>query len=453
MLLAYLEQCLCATLQLSSSTIIGLTPVPAVREVIEKAWLWSAPMRFHEILPSLRFQLHGTHSSHGSEAWRLDRDHCSAADFWAIDANNPDCDGRDVYGRPEQNIAAMSDAELERLITREIAPMVDEIGGAAIAVRMDGRTMFFNYGLAERINKRPVTSDTLFNTASIRKVFEATLLAEAINLGELALADRVADYVPELRQGEYISRVTLGQLASHTSGLLLPTDHPPWPDYRYSLSDFLRALNTWTPSEGQQPGKQHTYTHAGYVLLQLALERRFATPIAQLLEQRIFQPLGLLSTSIPATGVDGRAQLEPAFMARAVQGYSLDGHPIGAPGDQQGFFNFPGTGQMFSSARDLALLLAAELGELSIEPPLRDAMATTQHGLFVISPRNTQALAWEINNYGGPVIIDKPGGLNNASTYIGMVTAKKLGIVILVNRGDQYPHEAARERILPALAQ
>jgi beta-lactamase class C len=108
---------------------------------------------------------------------------------------------------------------------------------------------------------------------------------------------------------------------------------------------------------------------------------------------------------------------------------------------------------MFSSARDLAIFLAAELGELSTEPLLRDAMAMTQHGLFVISPRNTQALAWEINDYGGPVIIDKPGGMNNASSYIGMVAAKKLGIVILANPGDQYPHEAVREHILPALVQ
>ena len=43
--------------------------------------------------------------------------------------------------------AAMSDAELERLITREIAPMVDEVGGAAVAARMDGRTTFFNLRL------------------------------------------------------------------------------------------------------------------------------------------------------------------------------------------------------------------------------------------------------------------------------------------------------------------
>ena len=348
--------------------------------------------------------------------------------------------------------AAMSDAELERVITREIAPMADEIGGAAVAVRRDGRTTFFNYGLAERANKRPITLDSLFNVASIRKVFEATLLAQAVNLGELALADRAADYVTELRQGEYISRVTLGQLASHTSGLLLPTDHPPWPDYRYSLPDFLRVLNAWRPSEGQEPGKQRTYTHAGYVLLQLALERRFATPIAQLMEQRVFKPLGLLSTSIPERGRDDRAQLAPALMRRAVQGYSVDGNPIGSPGDQQGYFDFPGTGQMFSSARDLAIFLAAELGELSIDPLLGDAMAMTRRGVFAVSTRSSQALAWEINDYGGLVIIDKPGGLNNASTYIGLVAGKRLGIVILVNRGEQYPHDAARERILPALA-
>ena len=348
--------------------------------------------------------------------------------------------------------AAMSDAALERVITREIAPMADEIGGAAVAVRRDGRTTFFNYGLAERANKRPITLDSLFNVASIRKVFEATLLAQAVNLGELALADRAADYVTELRQGEYISRVTLGQLASHTSGLLLPTDHPPWPDYRYSLPDFLRVLNAWRPSEGQEPGKQRTYTHAGYVLLQLALERRFATPIAQLMEQRVFKPLGLLSTSIPERGRDDRAQLAPALMRRAVQGYSVDGNPIGSPGDQQGYFDFPGTGQMFSSARDLAIFLAAELGELSIDSLLRDAMAMTRRGVFAVSTRSSQALAWEINDYGGLVIIDKPGGLNNASTYIGLVPGKKLGIVILVNRGEQYPHDAARERILPALA-
>jgi beta-lactamase class C len=61
-------------------------------------------------------------------------------------------------------------------------------------------------------------------------VFEATLLAQAVRNGHLRLDDPVAKYVVELQQGGDIRQVTLGQLATHTSGLLLPQDHPPWLD-------------------------------------------------------------------------------------------------------------------------------------------------------------------------------------------------------------------------------
>jgi beta-lactamase class C len=69
-----------------------------------------------------------------------------------------------------------------------------------------------------------------------------------------------------------------------------------------------------------------------------------------------------------------------------------------------------------------------------------------------MSPQNQQALAWEVNDFGGPTIVDKPGGIDNASAYIGMAPADKLGIVILINRGDRNPHEVARHVIVPGLA-
>ena len=50
------------------------------------------------------------------------------------------------------------------------------------------------------------------------------------------------------------------------------------------------------------------------------------------------------------------------------------------------------------------------------------------------------------------MIIDKPGGLNNGSSYVGMVASYKLGIVILANRGNQRPYEIARHSTLPELA-
>jgi beta-lactamase class C len=51
----------------------------------------------------------------------------------------------------------------------------------------------------------------------------------------------------------------------------------------------------------------------------------------------------------------------------------------------------------------------------------------------------------------GVSIIDKPGGLNNASAYLGLVPGRKVGVLWLANRGD-FPYAIARHRILPALS-
>jgi beta-lactamase class C len=74
--------------------------------------------------------------------------------------------GEGAYGQIDQRTVAQ---EIEARLPH------DGIGGAAVAVRIDGRTLFFNYGSADLAQKRPVTSDSLFNIASIRKVFEARL--------------------------------------------------------------------------------------------------------------------------------------------------------------------------------------------------------------------------------------------------------------------------------------
>src|SRR4051812_24827449 len=114
--------------------------------------------------------------------------------------------------------------------------------GVAVVLRLGGHTFFFNYGWADRGNEKPVTTDSLFNLASLRKVFEATLLARSVRDGDLGLEERLAKYVSELQGGGDIRRVTLGQVATHTSGLLLPQDHPPWPDWGYTLPEFIPTI-------------------------------------------------------------------------------------------------------------------------------------------------------------------------------------------------------------------
>jgi beta-lactamase class C len=322
----------------------------------------------------------------------------------------------------------------------------------AVAVHMDGRTLFFNYGMADVARKEPITSDSLFNLASVTKAFLATLLAQAVKRGEVALEDPVAKYVTELQQGGDIRKVTLGELASHTSGLTrVPQQYEPWHRGPYKLPDFIRYLNSWKADDAHQPGKQEIYSNTGFFLLALALQRRFNTPIAKLMEARVLAPLGMSSTVWPVPTANGRGRLAPEFRRRAVQGYNFDAKPVGEPGNQQGVFNWPGTGQMYSSARDMAVFLAANLDALPDHRPLEEAMAFAQTGMFTVKERFTQALAWQLVRNGDLTFVDKNGGLSNTSTYIGMIPGKRLGIVILSNCGGE-PATRIGRQIMLALA-
>jgi beta-lactamase class C len=297
-----------------------------------------------------------------------------------------------------QNVYA--EQSVRKIIQDEILTLLpaDGAGGTAIAVCIDGRLMFFDEGFADLRERRPITADSLFNVASLRKPFEATLLALAVHDGKMALDDPISTYLPALSEGGDIHRVTVGQLATHTSGLLLPHDHPPWPTTRYTPTSFV-------------------------------------------------EPLGMNSSWIPRQGKDGRSDLPPPLLRRAVQGYSEEGIAIGRPGDQQTYYDWPGTGQMYSSVRDLAVFLDANMGEGRVAPQLARAMALARAPAFTTGPDSAQALAWEIDNAAAPTLIDKNGGLNNTSSYMGMMPDRRLGIVVLSNRGGIDVGQAGRRAL------
>src|SRR5262249_30981530 len=48
----------------------------------------------------------------------------------------------------------VADSSVEKIIAREFATWPKEPGGAAIAVRITGRTLFFNEGIADQAMKR-----------------------------------------------------------------------------------------------------------------------------------------------------------------------------------------------------------------------------------------------------------------------------------------------------------
>src|SRR5262245_56469530 len=130
---------------------------------------------------------------------------------------------------PAATTARADDAEVGQIVRQHVQPMLIAAGGMTVVVHIDDRTLFFNYGMADVARKEPITSDVLFNLASVTKVFLSTLLAQAVKQGEVALDDPVDKYVTELQQGGDIRKVTLAELASHTSGLTrTPQQYEPW---------------------------------------------------------------------------------------------------------------------------------------------------------------------------------------------------------------------------------
>src|SRR5262249_58245839 len=125
------------------------------------------------------------------------------------------------------------------------------------------------------------------------------------------------------------------------------------------------------------------------------------------IEHWLLRRPGMTSTTLPQPDDATRGRLPPEHKRRAGQGYSDRGEPIGEPGNQESYYHWPGTGQMYSSARDKAVFLAANLGELPVERSLREAMRLAQQDVWTIGPRNRQALAWEVLVGDAPTITEK----------------------------------------------
>ena len=166
---------------------------------------------------------------------------------------------------------------VEQIVKQKVQPILPKSGGGgvAVAVRMDGKTSYFNYGMADNAQNRLVTADSIFNLGSVGKVFATTLLAQAVKQGELSLDDSVSKYVTELQRGGDIRRITLGQLASHTSGLpRVPQQYETWHKGRYTWPDFVRFLNSWKAGPNHEPGQQYLYSNAAMTQMPFGFKMR-----------------------------------------------------------------------------------------------------------------------------------------------------------------------------------
>ncbi|MGA8911265.1 MAG: serine hydrolase domain-containing protein [Nitrososphaeraceae archaeon] len=158
-------------------------------------------------------------------------------------------------------------------------------------------TQVYRYGNLSNAISTIVNGNTIFDIASITKVFTTTLLADMVKQGLVKLDDPIEKYLPATVKIPTYNRhkITLEDLATHTSGL--PDFPAGWIRNRtYTTQQVYNFLSN-TPLQSE-PGSKANYSDFGMGLLGYILSVRAGAPYAQLVKDRILSVLGMDSTGI-----------------------------------------------------------------------------------------------------------------------------------------------------------
>lgn len=196
----------------------------------------------------------------------------------------------------------------------------------------------------------PMAEDTVFDLASVSKLFTSILAVQQIERGALELEAKVASYLPDFsRAGK--QDITIRQLLTHTSGFRAWIPLYSAPTYEEKLQLI------WNEKPVSAPGTAYLYSDLNLISLQLVLERITGRALDVLLRDEITAPLGLRRTRYnpPASW---RPKVAATEDARAPWSGLDRGLVWGEVHDENAFSlgGVAGHAGVFSDAWDLAVL-------------------------------------------------------------------------------------------------
>ncbi len=186
-------------------------------------------------------------------------------------------------------------AELEKTISDELKEKTAV--GAAVAIVKDDKVIFAKgFGTANVETNAPVTPETLFQVGSMTKTFTAVMILQLVEEGKLKLDAPIGDYAKNL--SPKLSKMTLAQLLSHTSGIIDEPDEFGAGD-ESMMASYIRS---WKDDYALfNPGEIFSYSNSGYALAGFAAQEAMGKSYVNLMNEMIFQPLGMKSTTFRPT--------------------------------------------------------------------------------------------------------------------------------------------------------
>jgi len=235
-------------------------------------------------------------------------------------------------------------AEIDATVTR--VTTAGKVTGVGIAILTGGTIAYLKaYGIRDKEKNLPLTTDSVMSAASFTKVAFAYLAMQLVDDGSLSLDKPVYEYLPkplpeyenykDLAGDPRYKKITARMLLSHTSGL---------PNWRWFTDE--KSLRIYF-----EPGSRFAYSGEGIALLQLVVESVTKRGLNELMDDRVFGPLGMSRTSMV---------WESRFDENYANGYDEEGKSLGS----QRRTKAGAAASMLTTVSDFARFMQAVLNEL-----------------------------------------------------------------------------------------
>ena len=204
-------------------------------------------------------------------------------------------------------------------IPKKVQPFVDkgEISGAVMLVATKDSILHLSaVGVSDIATGRPMQTGDTFWIASMSKPITALGVALLVDEGKLSFDDPVEKYLPEFHRQWVIQEnatdrrvlvpaarpIQIRDLLTHTSGLgeYVVTD-PHW-----TLAEMSKVIAR-EPLRFQ-PGSRWAYSTAGLDVAGRVVEAVSGRPLAEFMQERLFDPLGMAHTTFWPTPEQDRSR-------------------------------------------------------------------------------------------------------------------------------------------------
>ena len=277
-----------------------------------------------------------------------------------------------------ESVALKGEPPVRMSITERMRQL--KVPGASVAVVAGGKVEWVrSYGVTFVAASQPVTTETLFQAASISKPVAAMVALRLVEQGKLSLDEDVnlklrSWKVPE-NEFTKTEKVTLRRLLNHSAGLTVHgfagyAKDAPVPSL-VELLDGRKPANSDAIRVDFVPGSQWRYAGGGYEVMQLLVQDVTGRPFAQLARELVLEPLGMKLSTYEQPLPAGRA-------AEAAAGHVSDGSTL--RGDWHTYPEQTAAGLWTTPSELAQVVLELQAGGRVLKPETVQTMLTKLKG-------------------------------------------------------------------------